>query len=598
MTSPAEPAPPEDRAAVVAAYQGIEGSYSSVALEAYFAARGVPLEGLGARTFRDVATAVLGGRAQVGLLPVDNAISGTIRDSYDLLAQYELLPVAELQWRMQHHLLGLPGATLSDLREVHAHPLVVAECGRFLATLSGARVMPAEDTGEAARLVAESADPSLAAIAPREAAQLYDLVSLAQTIADHPQNTTRFILFCAPRCPPAVHRLEGDPGSPRKTSLLLSTRHERGALAEALTVLANAGINLAKLESRPKLGKGWEVLFYLDLEGDTTEAHISGALQRLREFTTSLQVIGSYGVVSTPTAPAATPIATSPPVPAVTDAETQATENAAARNYPKAARSARPQGTRVPIGCGTVVGGDQFVVIAGPCSIESLEQILATSRAVVDRGARALRGGAFKPRTNPYSFQGLGWEGVALLGQAGRAVGAPVVTEVMSVDQVERMARAVDVLQIGARNMQNFDLLRAVGKTSQPVLLKRGMSASLDEFLAAAEYVLAEGNPHVILCERGIRTFETATRNTLDLSAVPVLKERTHLPIVVDPSHGVGVRRWIRPLCRAAKSVGADGLMLEVHPDPPRSKSDAEQALTFDDFADIMRDLDNIPWPA
>ena len=165
----------------------------------------------------------------------------------------------------------------------------------------------------------------------------------------------------------------------------------------------------------------------------------------------------------------------------------------------------------------------------------------------------------------------------------------------MSVNQVERMARSVDVLQIGARNMQNFDLLKAVGKTTTPVLLKRGLSASLDELLAAAEYVLSEGNPHVILCERGIRTFETATRNTLDLSAVPVLRERTHLPILVDPSHGVGVRRWIRPLARAAKAVGAHGILVEVHPNPPEAKSDAEQALTFDDFAQIMADLDEIP---
>jgi 3-deoxy-7-phosphoheptulonate synthase len=201
-----------------------------------------------------------------------------------------------------------------------------------------------------------------------------------------------------------------------------------------------------------------------------------------------------------------------------------------------------------------VLGGDDFVVIAGPCSVESRDQILGTARAVVELGARALRGGAFKPRTNPYSFQGLGWEGVALLAEAGRSTGVPVVSEVMSVEQVERMAREVDVLQVGARNMQNFDLLRAVGRTHRPVLLKRGLSASLDELLAAAEYVLAEGNPHVVLC-------------------------------------------WIRPLCRAAKTVGAHGLMVEVHPDPEVAQSDAEQALTFEDFAAIMADLAALPSP-
>jgi len=211
------------------------------------------------------------------------------------------------------------------------------------------------------------------------------------------------------------------------------------------------------------------------------------------------------------------------------------------------------------------------------------------------RGAVMLRGGAFKPRTNPYAFQGLGWEGVDLLAEAGRASGLPTVSEVMSVDQVERMARSVDVLQIGARNMQNFDLLKAVGRTTKPIMLKRGLSATLDELLAAAEYILSEGNPQVMLCERGIRTFETATRNTLDLSAVPVLRERTHLPIIVDPSHGVGVRRWIRPLCRAAKAVGADGIIVEVHPNPAEAKSDADQALTFDDFEEIVSELEEIP---
>jgi len=206
-----------------------------------------------------------------------------------------------------------------------------------------------------------------------------------------------------------------------------------------------------------------------------------------------------------------------------------------------------------------------------------------------------LRGGAFKPRTSPYAFQGMGWEGLALLAEAGRETGMPIVSEVMSVDQVERMGQSVDMYQIGARNMQNFDLLKAVGKTHRPVLLKRGMSASLDELLSAAEYILSEGNPDVVLCERGIRTFETATRNTLDLSAVAVLRERTHLPIMVDPSHGVGVRRWIRPLCRAAKAVGANGILIEVHPNPAVALSDADQALTFADYEEIVADLARIP---
>ncbi len=572
-----------------AAFQGIAGAHSAVALATFFAEQGLEAELVGAPTFREVAGAVVSGRADVGLLPVDNAIAGTVRDGYDLVAQYDLVPLVELDWRMDHRLLGLPGATLAEIREVYAHPLVLGECGRFLATLAGARVIPAEDTGLAARDVAAAQDRSHAAIAPEEAAALYGLVELAASVADHPDNFTRFLLFTAAGDREELASLRAL-GARRKTSLLLSTRHEEGALARCLGILAGARINLAKLESRPRLGRAWEAVFYVDLEGDVAEPRVTRALDELRAEALSLTILGSYGAGELgrpPPAPApAAPAACVEPPPS----------NAAAAAYPKVARANRPRGTRVPLGHGVEIGGEDFLVIAGPCSVESREQILATARAVVASGARALRGGAFKPRTNPYAFQGLGWEGVSLLAEAGRATGVPIVTEAMSIDQVERLSRESDVLQIGARNMQNFDLLRAVGRQPQPVVLKRGLSASLDELLGAAEYILAEGNPNVILCERGIRTFETATRNTLDLSAVPVLRERSHLPVLVDPSHGVGVRRWIRPLCRAAKAVGAHGIMIEVHPDPKQAKSDAQQALTFDDFAAIMADLSTIPY--
>jgi 3-deoxy-7-phosphoheptulonate synthase len=579
---------------IIAAYQGIEGCHSSVAVSAYFAAVGTAHERIGVTTFRQVATSVVAGKADVGLLPIDNAIAGTVRDGYDLLAQYDLVPLVEIAWRMDHRLLALAGAELSGIREVLGHPLALAECGRFLGTLSGARIIPSVDTGVAAREVAEGHDPSKAAVAPPEAAERYGLIELAQSIADHPDNYTRFILFCAPDARAELRALgDRSPLERRKTSLLLAIQHERGALASSLGVLSNAGINLLKLESRPRLGKPWEHLFYIDFEGDVREPRIVKALDELRTHATQLQVIGSYDVGE---ARGGEPGAEQPRRVSVEPAPREEPPlPASSKSWPKAARTARAGGSRIPLGSDVVLGGDEFVVIAGPCSVESRDQMLQTAREVVARGARALRGGAFKPRTNPYSFQGLGWEGVALLAEAGRVTGAPVVSEVMSVEQVERMAREVDVLQIGARNMQNFDLLKAVGKTERPVLLKRGLSASLDELLAAAEYVLSEGNPHVILCERGIRTFETATRNTLDLSAVPVLRELTHLPVLVDPSHGVGVRRWIRPLCRAAKAVGAHGIMIEVHPDPAQAKSDADQALTFDDFSLIMQELAAIP---
>jgi 3-deoxy-7-phosphoheptulonate synthase len=229
--------------------------------------------------------------------------------------------------------------------------------------------------------------------------------------------------------------------------------------------------------------------------------------------------------------------------------------------------------------------------------VESPEQIAATAKFVRDHGAHVLRGGVFKPRTSPYAFQGLGWQGLDLLVAAGRETGLPVITEVMAVEQAQRIAKDADILQIGARNMQNFDLLREVGKLDRPVLLKRGLSSTIDEWLGAAEYIVAQGNQQVILCERGIRTFERATRNTLDLSAIAVVRERSHLPVIVDPSHGTGLRRYVAPMAWAARAAGAQGLLIEVHPDPDQALSDAAQSLSFDEFGALMSQLAAVPGP-
>jgi 3-deoxy-7-phosphoheptulonate synthase len=260
--------------------------------------------------------------------------------------------------------------------------------------------------------------------------------------------------------------------------------------------------------------------------------------------------------------------------------------------YKLVSRDFRPQDTVVSIGGVPVGWGEEPVVIAGPCAVESRGQVLAAAQAVKAAGARVLRGGAFKPRTGPHSFQGLGFEGLEILAEAGRAVGLPVVTEVMRIDQLDRVAALADCIQIGARNMQNFDLLKEAGKAGKPVLLKRGMSATLEEFLAAAEYILLEGNPHVILCERGIRTFERALRNTLDLAVIPYLRAETHLPVIVDPSHALGRRDLVTPLAKAALVVGAAGIMVEVHPDPKTALCDGPQSLDGVGFARLMAEVE------
>ncbi|MER3456383.1 MAG: 3-deoxy-7-phosphoheptulonate synthase [candidate division GAL15 bacterium] len=258
--------------------------------------------------------------------------------------------------------------------------------------------------------------------------------------------------------------------------------------------------------------------------------------------------------------------------------------------YKLVSREFQPHTTLVTVR-GVRIGGAEVVLIAGPCSVESRDQILQAALAVQRAGAVMLRGGAFKPRTSPYSFQGLEEEGLRLLAEAREATGLPVVTEVMDARQLELVLRYADMVQIGARNMQNYTLLREVGRAGCPVLLKRGPAATLEETLLAAEYILSEGNPHVVLCERGLRNFDNHTRFLLDISAVPVLQRLSHLPVVVDPSQAAGKRHWVPPLARAAVAAGADGLLVEVHPDPERALSDGPQQLRPDQFAELVQDL-------
>ena len=377
------------------------------------------------------------------------------------------------------------------------------------------------------------------------------------------------------------------------------------ALVEALMVFRDHGINMLKLESRPLHGNPWEEIFYIDILGNLRDTRVTEALDKIARRTRFLKVLGCYP--SEDVAPAEIPAeayrdsapavaeedGATPAAKAPAEARSPETSEAPPQPAPKswklASRQHRAEDTVLRIGSATI--GEGFTVIAGPCSVESEEQVMTAARHVRAEGGQLLRGGCFKPRTSPYSFQGLGFEGLELLRKAGERYGLPIVTEVLAPDQVNDVAKVADVLQIGARNMQNFPLLKLVGRTHRPVLLKRGMMASLDELLQAAEYILAEGNRQVILCERGIRTFESATRNTLDLSAVPLLKQMSHLPVIVDPSHAVGRRDLVIPMARAAKAVGADGIIVEIHPKPEEALSDGPQALTMDMFAELMATL-------
>jgi chorismate mutase/prephenate dehydratase len=381
---------------------------------------------------------------------------------------------------------------------------------------------------------------------------------------------------------------------PCKTSLILTTRHEQGALVRCLQVLADYALSLTKLESRPHPNRPWEYMFFMDFEGNIADARVADALDELRTQALFLKVLGCYPVKAKPAEVVAS---------GVKNAGTPAIAAAAPPAAPATVRRPRDHGkhrrlvdraergdTLVRVG-DVLIGGTGFTVMAGPSSVESKDQITATAEFVRQHGAHVLRGGVFRPGAGPGTFTGLGEAGLDLLVAAGKAAGLPVVTEVLAPEQVRAVAAKADILQIGARNMQNFALLAEVGKVDRPVLLKRGLSSTIEEWLAAAEHILAHGNGQVILCERGIRTFESATRNTLDLSAVVVLRERTHLPVVVDPSHGTGKRAYVTPMAFAARACGAHGLLIEVHPAPDQALSDGEQSLDFPGFAALMEGL-------
>ena len=360
----------------------------------------------------------------------------------------------------------------------------------------------------------------------------------------------------------------------------------------ALTVFQKYSINMTKLESRPILGNPWEEMFYVDFEGNIDNENVIEMLNELKKHTRFFKILGTYPSREIePVKPVIRKKADDPKAKKTSEKTNgNSKKTGKAKSYKLVSRDFHEEDTIIKVK-NLEIGGDNFVIMAGPCSVESEDQINSCAREVKENGAHILRGGCFKPRTSPYSFQGLGFEGLKLMAEAGKNYDLPIITEVLAIEQIEEVVKYADMLQVGARNMQNFSLLKEVGKTHRPVLLKRGMMSSISELLNAAEHIMAQGNQQVILCERGIRTFETATRNTLDLSAVLVIKENTHLPVIVDPSHAVGDRDKVIPLAKAAKIVGAHGIMVEFHPEPEKALSDGDQSLYFDQFDELMKEL-------
>lgn len=567
--------------AVIIAIQGVMGSNShqaALALTPDMNER----DYVSCNRFVDAVNAVKDGRANIAVLPIENTTSGAIAEVYDLLLESKVSIVGEMKLQVDHCLVGVKGAQLADLKSIHGHPQAVAQCSDFLSGLDDVEVVYATDTALSARRIAEIDNPTVGALASEEAARIHGLDVIKSGTNNRKSNFTRFVAVAAE--PATV-----DPQVPAKTSLVLSVSNEAGSLAAVLNAFEAEDVPLVKLESRPTINNPWQEMFYMDFEGNVGDERTQRVLEEVRRHTMYLRVLGTFPSRdlrphSRPTPEPERIIEVSTPGP------NTAEESPSDSPYRLAGRTDRETETVVDVN-GVVIGGPELVMIAGPCAIESMDQVMKTAKAVKESGAKLLRGGCFKPRTSPYSFQGLGWEGLDMMAEAGRVYGLPIVTEVPSPEHVEKMVEKTDVLQIGARNMQNFALLNEVGRANRPVLLKRGMSASIDEFLQAAEYILAGGNQRVILCERGIRTFETSSRNTLDVTAVPVLRRRTHLPVMVDPSHAAGDRGLVAPLAVAGAAIGAHGLMVEVHPDPATALSDGPQALTLQDFDDLMTEL-------
>lgn len=530
------------------------------------------------------------GLADSAFLPIENSITGSIQEVYDLLSKTNLKIIGEELLPIDHALICQPQTTLENLEVIYGHRQALAQCSAKLLKLKGIHIEWVSHTAEAIEKI-EKSDRNCAALASAEVASIRNLKVLDGAMANRAENQTRFILL-------APELIDIPKSIPCKVSLLLSTPQKVGALAEVLLIFRSKNINLTRLESRPLGAKNWEQVFFIDFEGNLADEGVNGAIEDLHRLCRYIRVLGCYPNSERPVTqvPYLTMLQEQgdnlPNGEGLTGKEKAADDK---KSTPKksgllASRDRKQEDTIIHVG-DVSIGGDGFIVIGGPCSVESKEQIETTASFVKEHGAHILRGGCFKPRTSPYSFQGLGLEGLDLLKAAGDRQHLPIVTEVMKIEDLAAVAEKADIIQIGARNMQNFSLLKAVGLIHRPVMLKRGLMASIDELLQAAEYIMSQGNQEVFLCERGIRTFETATRNTLDLSAIPVIKERSHLPIIVDPSHAGGKRSLVIPLALAAKAVGSHGIMVETHPKPEEALSDGPQALYLNQFADLMRQL-------
>lgn len=580
--------PQAAQSALTIMYQGTAGNFSCGAARQFFSAQEDSSTFIAGTTFEDVIQAVEKGDADYGVLPVENTIAGVINEVYDLLLRAKLHIVGEEVLQINFCLAALDNIALAKIRRVLSQWQALAQCSRFLSQLENCQRVPVRDTGAAVQQVVADQDLSQAAIAGEDAARLHGLHVLERNIGDQPETLTRFIVVAAK--PIAV-----DTRIPAKTSMIMATAHESGALMKALVELERHGINMTKLESRPRKGARFEYLFYLDFEGNIAEPRVEDALAELRNATSFLKILGSYPIYKRDrTAPTLQAMVQAPEIvgaaganglPAAPRAAT--TDSSETTDVLLASRAVKARDTVIRVQ-DVSIGLTQCVIFAGPEMVESEQQIDACARHLKECGGHVLCGGCFRPSNRPFGFPGLETAGLQMLVAAARRYDLPCLTEVNAPNDIEQAVELADILMVGHQNMRNFSLLAELGQLNRPVMLRRGRSASLEQLLVAADYVLQHGNQQVMLCEHGIRTFETATGRTLDLGGISILKSQTHLPIVVDPSHATEQPELIEPLTLAAHAIGPHGMMFNIHPDPVNALSDGPQALSFDQFRRLI----------
>ncbi len=565
------------------AYQGVDGAYSHLAAMRHFGPRGGETQYRGYPSFRAMMEAVRDGHAAYGVLPIENTTAGSINDAYDLLAQMDLSVVGEEIQKVEHCLVALEAIPVSRIRRVFSHPQALAQCSTFLSSLTDCHVEAYSDTALSVQRVGREQDLSQAAIASEEAARRYGLVVIKRDIANQKENFTRMMIVAAK--PEKV-----DSRVAAKTSLILATRHEQGALLSCLGSLASRDLNLTKIESRPRPHTPWEYLFYVDFEGNIEDEVVVSALEELREKTSYLRLLGCYPgrtMRESRTSDLRLPRVSQEPrasMPRLKARDLDPSENRLS------SRHRHPEDTVIEVS-GFAIGGPAPVVVARVNQYASRESLLDTARAARGAGAQLLWAPCFQRATRELGER-LGVDPLALLEEVGRIAGIPVMVEVVHPADVDRAVARADILVVGAAQMENPALLREVGRVDRPVVLERGPMASLDEWMSAADYVLERGNHRVILCERGIRTFERATPSTLDLAAVALLRERSHLPVLVDASQSTGRARLAGLLSESAQAAGAQGFVLEIQSTGASGElTVSESALTIEELGKVAARL-------